>query len=216
MAGYRLAPVAARARRRPRVRARGFLPSAYHAPQSVAIGVATETDEALAIGGSDQILAVGVATEVDEAPAIVVTTGAGRAQGGLAFLFTGAADTQVISVGTAVETDSAVAVAALWDQALAVGTATETDLALPLTALWTGPGTADFRLDVSELWDDGAEVGAYRELQFPYEAGAPFGNPDLVAVVADHELFFDGLDPDTTYWAHAGSRRLRFTTDPEE
>lgn len=70
-------------------------------------------------------------------------------------------------------------------------------------------------LEVSEIWDDGDYVGAYPELAFPYECSTPSGNPVEVVTVSQQQLAFTELDHDETYWAFAGGRRLRFTTDPE-
>lgn len=134
MAGYRLAPKAARARRNPWQRRRRVL--AASSTQTISVGVATETDTAVALV-YDQTIAIGVATETDSASTAAVT-GAG-AQGGLAWLFVAAAG-QTITVGTATETDSAPSIGVIGPQTITVGTATEVDEARTIVLAGGGAG----------------------------------------------------------------------------
>lgn len=135
MAGYRLYPKAARARRYPRPRRRVAWTAPIH--QTVAVSTAEETDTAGTAGAVfDQTIAVGTATETNTAQGVTVETVSGtRAQGGLAWLFrSGSAPvSQTVTVGTATETDTAFVVTIPPDQTIAVGTATETDTAVAVS-----------------------------------------------------------------------------------
>ena len=134
MAGYRLAPKAARARRNPWQRRRRALGAST--TQTISVGVATETDTAIGLAYT-QTITVGVATEVDSASAAAVS--GNGAQGGLAWLFVAAAS-QTITVGTATETDSARPVGLTADQTITVGVATEVDEARSISLAGGGAG----------------------------------------------------------------------------
>lgn len=134
MAGFRLAPKAARARRNPWQRRRRVL--AASSTQTISVGVATETDSAVALV-YDQTIAIGVATETDTA-STAAASGQG-AQGGLAWLFVAAAG-QTITVGTATETDTAPSIGIIGPQTITVGTATEVDEARSIVLAGGGAG----------------------------------------------------------------------------
>lgn len=134
MAGFRLAPKAARARRNPWQRRR--LPLGASSTQTISVGVATETDSAVALV-YDQTISIGVATETDSASTAAVS--GNGAQGGLAWLFV-AVGGQTITVGTATETDSAPSIGLVADQTITVGTATEVDEARTIVLAGGGAG----------------------------------------------------------------------------
>ena len=131
MAGYRLAPVAARRRRNPWQRRR--LVSPRGAAQTVSVGTATETDTGVALLYVPQNLSLGVAQETDSAVA-VTATGQNAGQAGLVWFWQAAAPATSVAVGTAYETDAAVAVTFTGAQVFAVGTARETDRAFAFTS----------------------------------------------------------------------------------
>ena len=132
MAGYRLAPKAARLRRSPWQRRRLTFP-APPAGQSVSVGTAFETDTAVALLYVPQSIAVGTAMEADVAGS-VPATGTNAGQGGLVWLWQVGIPVQVVAVGTARETDVGVAVTVFSSlQVITVGTAREADRAFALS-----------------------------------------------------------------------------------
>lgn len=142
---------------RPRQRRRRALVSSGRRPsQTVAVGVATETDVGIAINASipvgvatetnsspvivpgyDRTFTVGVATETDSASS--AANASSTAQGGLAFLFSSVAD-QTIAIGVAAETDTAPSIGIVNLQTITVGTATEIDEARSVGPLGDGTG----------------------------------------------------------------------------
>lgn len=177
MAGFRLAPKAARARRNPWQRRRVVL--SYAQAQSISVGVATEVDEAVTLSGIfGQDIAVGVATETDTAVQIQVGSASNTgAQGGLVYLFTANPSLlQTIAVGPAVETDVAMPVGTTNAQSVAVSPATEVDtagVARVTVASTIVPGLWHLFKD-GELLDDGVEFSS--QWSGPYHT---FGDPDL-------------------------------------
>ena len=156
MAGFRLAPKAARARRNPWQRRRLSLGAST--TQTVSVGVATETD---------------TASSVSQATA--------GAQGGLVLLFAPAA-TQTITVGTATETDSARPIGIVADQTIVVGTATEIDEARTIVLAGGGAGyhwlrrrrnMTDIKKSYFALLQSDARTTAYQSdiLEADVEAG---------------------------------------------
>lgn len=129
MAGFRLAPVAARRRRNPWQRRRRTLPA--NIAQTIAVGTATEADAAAVVGSLfNQSVAVGTAGESDSALAITAAGTGTTAQGGLVWLFTRPGGlAQTLPIGTATETDTARSVAPPAAQTVTVGTAYEVDSA---------------------------------------------------------------------------------------
>lgn len=131
MAGYRLAPKAARLRRNPWQRRRVFLSRA--GSQTVSVGTALETDVGVALLYVPQSIAVGTAMETDTAGG-VPATGTNAGQGGLVWLWQVGIPVQVVAVGTARETDAGVAVTVFSSlQVITVGTAREADRAFALS-----------------------------------------------------------------------------------
>lgn len=156
MAGFRLAPVAARRRRRPWQRRR--LARTASTDQTLAVGTAIEVDSAPVVAPLfNQTVTVGTATEVDSAPVVTAAGTGTTAQGGLAFLWSRPASLdQIVTVGTATETDTALSAGPAATQTIPVGTAGETDTARPIASPFTqsvGVGTA-LEVDVA------AAVGA--------------------------------------------------------
>lgn len=182
MAGYRLSPVAARARRRP-VRRLRWVPSRNLA-QTIAVGTATETSVAQPVGTiTDQIVAVGTATETGQAQGIIKSTAGRRAaQGGLAILFSQASLNQTIRVNPATETDQARAIAYPTSQVVAVGTAYEADTAPRV--LWLGAlATSGWAPRLSRHPYD--TVSRWRVAWLPPTSvleGLPFADPTMIAV----------------------------------
>lgn len=176
MAGYRLAPRAARARRNPWQRRRRVFGANLN--QTISVGVATETDVAVALV-YDQTIAVGVATETDSASAASQATAG--AQGGLVLLFA-AASSQTVTVGAATETDTALPVGLVADQTITVGAATETDEARSIVLAGGGAGyhwlrrrrnMTELKKSYFALLQSGARTTAYQSsiLEADTEAG---------------------------------------------
>ena len=132
MAGYRLAPVAARARRYPRHRRRVVVRS-RGADQTISVGTALETDAAQALLYVPKTVAVGTAYETDSAVAIAAT-GQNAGQAGLVWFWQAGAPASSVAVGTAYETDSAPSVTFTGAQAFALGVARETDTAFAVAS----------------------------------------------------------------------------------
>lgn len=182
MAGYRLAPKAARARRNPWQRRRRALTAST--AQTLSVGTATEVDSApVVVPLFNQSVAVGTAGESDSALVITAAGTGTTAQGGLAFLFSRAGGlTQTIPVGTATETDTALSAGPAATQTISVGTAGETDTARPIASPFTqsvGVGTA-LEVDVAPAVGaasglfvvhpqgmvPGTSIGAYRRWEW--------------------------------------------------
>ena len=222
MAGYRLAPKAARLRRRPWQRRRVLL-GGLPAPQTIAVGVAEETDSALAITAlvpGAQVIPLGVAQETDSALALtVIAQNAGEPEGGLAFLFpTGplVSTSQTVVMGIAEEADSALPIAAVvpFAQAVALGIAEETDTALRITRI----GGANAIITMNMQMPEGTPIGAYFTHEWighlvPQRKAGSYAGPvvEQQAVNEYGEVTFLSLAPgEYVAWAEDFPLRRRF------
>lgn len=135
------------------------------AGQTVAVGIASETDTGLAItpvGGAGTV-AVGIASETDSALAVTPTGTVSVAIGQASETDTALAVTAVggatsVTLGQASETDTALGITAAPGAAtVALGVATETDTALAVTA---ANGTAPVVIGIATETDEALTVNA--------------------------------------------------------